>query len=239
MATFIDVPAGIVDRRHRSSSATKRDEARHSFRIRSSRVGAGARATIVERYGVDRGRRVRVRVSTETRPRARTLTLVVCRRAAHVTGTLAVDRDPPREARHERAKLSRSASRSSAAKSHRVALPFAVEASPRRAASGRLRACSFPTAINTSTSKRKRCTPRGNTHVEYGRSQRRESAAVRAAISATSRFSPEAHGADASLRDDALLALRHARTSTPMPALEIAANDVKAYPRCDRRRDLR
>jgi Fe-S cluster assembly protein SufD len=39
---------------------------------------------------------------------------------------------------------------------------------------------------------------------------------------------PKAHGSDASLRDDALLLSRHAHIDS-IPALEIAANDVKAF----------
>jgi Fe-S cluster assembly scaffold protein SufB len=39
---------------------------------------------------------------------------------------------------------------------------------------------------------------------------------------------PEAHGTDASLRDDALLLSEHAHVDS-VPALEIAANDVKAF----------
>jgi len=39
---------------------------------------------------------------------------------------------------------------------------------------------------------------------------------------------PRAHGSDASLRDDALLLSAHAHIDT-VPALEIAANDVKAF----------
>ena len=98
---------------------------------------------------------------------------------------------------------------------------------PRPARVRTSRRCSSPTATSTSTSKRKPFTRAGNTTSQTivrsagtGRGQGRYFGNIK--------ILANAHGAEASLRDDVLLLSEGAHIDS-VPALEIAANDVKAF----------